>query len=124
MNWREDAACRNSDLGTDAWYAYGLDKTTTWDPYADARAVCRICPVAGPCLDFALARDGESGMWGGMTPAERTALAMGDLTPTLRSNATTCGTLSGYRKHQRLEQEPCEACRDAASSYYADRRSS
>lgn len=124
MSWRDDAACLDSGLSEDAWYAYGQEKAKTWDPYQAARAVCHTCPVAAPCLEFALEHDREHGMYGGMTPAERSALVMGNLTSRLRADAPRCGTVSGAQKHKRLGQEPCDACRTAANNYYADRRSS
>lgn len=109
---------------SDAWYAYGQEKVKSWDPYQAARAVCHTCPVAAPCLEFALEHDREHGMYGGMTPAERSALAMGDLTSRLRVNAVRCGTVSGFRKHQRLGQQPCPECTAANSGYYSELRSS
>ena len=41
-----------------------------------ARAVCRRCPLATACLDYALDNE-EYGVWGGTTPAERVALRGG-----------------------------------------------
>jgi WhiB family redox-sensing transcriptional regulator len=40
----------------------------------DAKAVCRTCPVADPCLKFALEAGINEGVWGGMSETERTAL--------------------------------------------------
>ncbi|WP_308032818.1 WhiB family transcriptional regulator [Streptomyces solaniscabiei] len=36
-----------------------------------ARAICRSCPVSGPCGRFALASQQYYGMWGGYTETER-----------------------------------------------------
>ena len=76
-----------------AWMADGLCLThpdpDLWVPdgrgrggaaaYALAREVCGQCPVQAPCLAFALANeqktDARAGMYGGLTPDERTALA-------------------------------------------------
>jgi WhiB family redox-sensing transcriptional regulator len=44
---------------------------------ARAKAVCRHCPVAAPCLAYALAFDDpgrEAGIYGGLTGHERRAL--------------------------------------------------
>ena len=38
---------------------------------ANAKALCRVCPVANLCLDFALDNNEEHGIWGGLTPQER-----------------------------------------------------
>jgi hypothetical protein len=35
-----------------------------------AKAICRECPYAGPCGDYAMAYD-VSGIWSGTTTAER-----------------------------------------------------
>ena len=55
--------CQASDPG--AWWPDKRD-----DP-APAVAACRRCPVASACLDYALAADERTGVWGGTTPAER-----------------------------------------------------
>lgn len=68
MTWREDAACRDS-LNPEAWFAYGREKSPgAWD---DARAICRICPSAAPCLAYAIEHDIREGLWGGLTFEER-----------------------------------------------------
>ncbi|MET9337916.1 MULTISPECIES: WhiB family transcriptional regulator [unclassified Nonomuraea] len=41
-----------------------------------AKAICHGCPVRLPCLDYALATRQADGVWGGMDPAERRALAL------------------------------------------------
>jgi WhiB family redox-sensing transcriptional regulator len=41
---------------------------------ANAKAVCNRCPVSGECLAFALEDDIEHGIWGGMTPMERSKI--------------------------------------------------
>jgi WhiB family transcriptional regulator, redox-sensing transcriptional regulator len=45
----------------------------TWAE-ADAKAVCRTCPVRVPCLDFAMATNQDAGVWGGTSEEERRAL--------------------------------------------------
>jgi len=39
-----------------------------------AKAVCETCPVKGPCLQFALATNQDSGIWGGTTEEDRRKL--------------------------------------------------
>jgi hypothetical protein len=36
-----------------------------------AKAICRGCPVVGPCLDWAIANGELDGVWGCMDPEER-----------------------------------------------------
>jgi WhiB family redox-sensing transcriptional regulator len=39
-----------------------------------AKAVCRACPVAAECLDYALANNERFGIWGGLSERERRKL--------------------------------------------------
>lgn len=41
---------------------------------AAAKRICARCPVAGPCLAWALATGQTSGVWGGTGEEERAAL--------------------------------------------------
>lgn len=41
---------------------------------AEAKKVCRQCPVRDLCLQWALERVEEHGVWGGMTEQERRAM--------------------------------------------------
>ncbi|GAB3280840.1 hypothetical protein GCM10027589_07930 [Actinocorallia lasiicapitis] len=38
---------------------------------AEAKKICRRCPVADACLDWALRAGEPEGVWGGTTPDER-----------------------------------------------------
>lgn len=40
----------------------------------EAKAVCAVCAVRQPCLEFALAAGERFGVWGGLTPQERRSL--------------------------------------------------
>jgi WhiB family transcriptional regulator, redox-sensing transcriptional regulator len=76
LDWYEQAACR--DLDPDRF---------DYDPDADAPAkaeaakeVCAGCAVRDACLDFALERpaaEDPTGVYGGLTPAERLARRSG-----------------------------------------------
>lgn len=58
--WRLDAACR--DMGPAVFYPRGRD----WDAQvADARRVCRSCPVREQCGDHADTVGETHGIWGG-----------------------------------------------------------
>lgn len=41
---------------------------------AAAKANCFACPVLAECLEYALARGEQWGVWGGLTAAERTTI--------------------------------------------------
>lgn len=61
--WFELAACRG----------YGPDNFVRGpkSDYGSTRRLCGTCPVRGECLDFALADDSLTGLWGGTTDTER-----------------------------------------------------
>ncbi|MGW6007205.1 WhiB family transcriptional regulator [Oerskovia enterophila] len=77
-DWRLDAECRDWDhtLEGDPWHP-DSDLPSAYD---DARTICAGCPVAEACLQVALEAESRShgalrfGMYGGTTPAERTAV--------------------------------------------------
>jgi WhiB family redox-sensing transcriptional regulator len=60
----EQAVCRT--VGT----ALFFPEVGHEEQYADAKAVCAVCPVKDPCLQDALDGD-EYGVWGGTSEAER-----------------------------------------------------
>jgi WhiB family transcriptional regulator, redox-sensing transcriptional regulator len=64
-SWREFARCRGVD--PEVFYPVSDD-----DEAADeAKAVCALCPVREPCLEFALSTREKNGVWGGLTERER-----------------------------------------------------
>ena len=40
----------------------------------EAKAICAICEVRQPCLEFAIAAGERFGIWGGLTTQERRSL--------------------------------------------------
>lgn len=38
---------------------------------AQAKEICRTCPVRRPCLDYAISIKEQHGIWGGLNEAER-----------------------------------------------------
>lgn len=70
-DWRDRSACRDTD--PDLFFPVGTTGIAL-DQIAAAKAVCRGCEVQGPCLEFALATNQESGVWGGRSEEERRKL--------------------------------------------------
>lgn len=67
--WMDQAACSGAD--PDLFFP------ERGDPTAEAKAVCRACPVRQQCLDHALANREKFGVWGGMSERERRRLRRG-----------------------------------------------
>ena len=68
MTWWRDAACRGMD--TNEFYPrHGESRLVI----GEVKAVCAGCPVRADCLDEALGRDEQHGIWGGMSVVERRA---------------------------------------------------
>ncbi|WBB62480.1 WhiB family transcriptional regulator [Streptomyces sp. WMMC500] len=66
--WRERAACLHAD--PELFFPAG-NSTPTLNQIAEAKTVCRTCPVAAPCLEWALRLGQVHGIWGGTTERER-----------------------------------------------------
>jgi WhiB family transcriptional regulator, redox-sensing transcriptional regulator len=66
--WRDQARCR------------GMDPQVFHPPEDDesaeeaAKAICEICPVREPCLEYAISTREKEGVWGGLTARERRRL--------------------------------------------------
>ena len=74
--WRDQAACR--DTSPELFFPVGSTGLAV-DQIESAKRVCGQCQVAGDCLDFALATNQESGVWGGLTEEERRRRRKGEL---------------------------------------------
>ena len=61
--WVSWAACAGQD--TNLFYPNKHLKAEA------AKAVCARCPVAQQCLEYALERNDQNGIWGGLSPEER-----------------------------------------------------
>ncbi|MBA3288119.1 MAG: WhiB family transcriptional regulator [Acidimicrobiia bacterium] len=66
--WRHHALCRDTD--PELFFPIGTTGTALTQ-IEQARDVCRECTVRGECLDFALATNQDSGIWGGLSEEER-----------------------------------------------------
>jgi WhiB family transcriptional regulator, redox-sensing transcriptional regulator len=70
-DWRERAACRNTD--PDLFFPVGTTGVAL-DQIDAAKRVCHMCEAQPQCLEFALATNQESGIWGGTSEEERRKL--------------------------------------------------
>ena len=70
-DWRDRAACR--DTAPDLFFPIGTTGPAL-DQIESAKRVCRQCEAQAPCLEFALATNQESGVWGGTSEEERCKL--------------------------------------------------
>ena len=69
--WRDRAACRSTD--PDLFFPVGTTGPAI-SQIESAKAVCRTCPSLDPCLEFALATNQDSGVWGATSEEERRKL--------------------------------------------------
>ncbi|MEU5080771.1 MULTISPECIES: WhiB family transcriptional regulator [Streptomyces] len=72
--WQADAACRGMDSSV-FFSPTGERRRARRQREEAARAICRGCPVIGPCARFAQASQQHYGVWGGHTEAERRSAA-------------------------------------------------
>ena len=102
--WMTEAVCRKRHI--DLWFP-PLDAEVPEHYYAISREVCRQCPVWSKCLD--LGTNEKWGMWGGLTPQERTALTDSPKVSALKPH----GSWVRYRQGCR-----CNECVDAHNQNY------
>ncbi len=67
-DWRRSAACRDTDPAL--FFPVGTTGPAV-EQIAAAKRVCNACPSQTECLEFALASNQDSGVWGGLTEDER-----------------------------------------------------
>jgi WhiB family redox-sensing transcriptional regulator len=70
-DWRTNAACRDTD--PDLFFPVGTTGPAI-EQIESAKAVCRQCEAQTACLEFALATNQESGIWGATSEEERRKL--------------------------------------------------
>lgn len=102
--WISKSLCKNRHV--DLWYP-PLDSDAPDKYYAVAREICKRCPVWRNCLSQGITE--TWGMWGGLTPLERTVL---NTTKVPRTNALRPhGTWMRYRQGC-----TCEECIEASNT--------
>ena len=70
-DWRDLASCRDTD--PDLFFPVGTTGPAI-EQIENAKAVCRQCEVQTQCLEYALASNQDSGIWGGTSEEERRAI--------------------------------------------------
>ena len=70
-DWRDVASCRDTD--PDLFFPVGTTGPAI-EQIENAKAVCQQCDAQAPCLEFALATNQDSGVWGGTSEEERRQL--------------------------------------------------
>lgn len=70
MSWAEEAACRGEDFSL--FFPDG--ESANKQQIEQAMEFCNRCPVADECLDEALERPEQYGIWGGLTEDDRRTL--------------------------------------------------
>ena len=71
VSWRDSAACLDED--PELFFPSGISDPARFQ-IEQAKAVCRRCQVAETCLRWAIESHQYSGVWGGLSAAERQAL--------------------------------------------------
>lgn len=71
-DWRHDAACRKKD--PELFFPVGTTGPALRQE-AQAKTVCRGCPVTSECLTWALTNGQDTGIWGNTTEGERRAIS-------------------------------------------------
>jgi hypothetical protein len=71
-----NAQCADGTLDPDEWFPVSIDAEAARREASSAIAICTACPVRDACLELSLRHwtIGQHGVWGGLVPAERTAL--------------------------------------------------
>ena len=68
LSWRQEAACR--DTSPELFFPIGTTGQAI-DQIEAAKVVCLGCPAQEPCLEFALATNQDSGVWGATSEEDR-----------------------------------------------------
>ena len=69
--WQLRAACRGPDAFLFFPPSHFERKDEKEDREAQAKLICRTCPVKRECLDYALRIREPHGIWGGLNETER-----------------------------------------------------
>ena len=73
-DWRDSAACRETD--PELFFPIGTSGPALVQT-EQAKAICRRCPSRQACMDWALDTGQHTGVWGGLSEDERWTLRTG-----------------------------------------------
>ena len=93
-DWRSNAACRDTE--PELFFPIGTTGMAT-DQIESAKRVCHNCDAQKACLEFALATNQESGVWGGTTEDERRKLRKQWLAARRRASVALGPSAQRYR---------------------------
>ena len=80
--WQDKAACKGPQARVFFPPSHLERKDEREAREMRAKAICAVCPVRAPCLEYALQIREPHGIWGGLNELERKALlAESPLTP-------------------------------------------
>lgn len=71
LKWHDSANCKGME--TNIFFTESTNKQYKKNT-ALARAVCNKCKVRSECLNYALTENVPFGIWGGLSPRERSAV--------------------------------------------------
>lgn len=74
LPWRELGACFDTDSNLFIPPTAAIENMRHQADYTSALLFCSLCMVTQECLDFALEYHQDFGVWGGLTPQQRTTL--------------------------------------------------
>jgi WhiB family redox-sensing transcriptional regulator len=104
--WMQDALCAQVDVG-DIFYP------ETGGSTREAKAICAVCPVRAACLQYALDRNEQHGIFGGYSDRERRRMRKGKPAERL-----LCQRGHEYAKVGRRSDGSCVQCRRDAGRRY------
>ena len=82
-NWRSKAHCLGKETN---WFYPETGVKGYAKQISDVKAFCRLCKVSAQCLENAILNKESFGIWGGLTPKERSNL--------VKNNKTTAKKVS------------------------------
>jgi WhiB family redox-sensing transcriptional regulator len=108
-SWRDLAACKGLVTAEYDPFFAGSDEADR-----EAKAICATCPVADPCLAFAIRTGQLWGIWGGKNPKELRPLIAQDRRGRPREQHAPTGHPNASKTHCKRGHQF-----DAANTYYA-----